>query len=707
MDASSNRASNEPEPTLNHAVPPQPAVSSPATDGQVKVVVVTSVMLSFISFWRAAAIVLGDLASTAYYIGGITERAIGEAAPYFIFGVMLFAFAVRLVYIESCSIFTRGGVYRVVRNVLGEGFAKVAVSALMFDYVLTGPISSVSAGQYLSGLINSFLPKLGIHAAIDVHFSSQAFAIAIITYFWWVNTKGITESSTAALRIIQITGVMIIVMLVWCGYTLYVRGVEWPRFLISFNEESLGFLTHTKLGEQLLSGKTLGLIGIVIALGHSMLAMSGEESLAQVYREIAAPKLSNLKRAAVAILIFSVTFTGVFSFLAVMIIPDEVRVTQYADNLLSGLAMHVEAPESVRLGLQAFVVLVGFLILSSAVNTSFVGANGVLNRVAEDGILADWFRKPHPVYGTSYRMINMIALFQLTTVVLSRGDVYVLGEAYAFGVIWSFVFNAFSMLALRFKDRRPREFKVPLNIKIGDVEFPVGILLVLLVLLTVAVANLFTKSVATVSGVLFTIFFLILFSVSERLNRQAKLRRLKQQRELSAEDLETLEKFNQENGWSITPESIGSEKPRRVLVAVKRYTNLEHLDKCLEVTDTDTTDIIVMTVRVMQKGSIASFNTEMTSEERKLFTEVVNLAEEYGKPVIPIIVPGYNAFFSIVRTAKELGASEVYLGESQRFSMETELEELAMIWGYERPDEQHKIMFRVFDSELQKVEAEL
>ncbi len=693
--------------SANHAHTSSSPLPSTSPHG-VKVVVVTSVMLSFISFWRAAAIVLGDLASTAYYIGGITERAIGEAAPYFIFGVMLFAFAVRLVYIESCSIFTRGGVYRVVRNVLGEGIAKVAVSALMFDYVLTGPISSVSAGQYMAGLINSFLPKLGIDAVLDVRTASQAFAIAIITYFWWVNKKGITESSTAALRIIQVTGVMILVMLVWCIFTLYVRGFELPKFLISFNEESLGFLAHTKLGENLLSGSTLGAIGIIFALGHSMLAMSGEESLAQVYREIAAPKLQNLKRAAVAILIFSVTFTGIFSFLAVMIIPDDVRITHYADNLLSGLAMHVEAPESVRLGLQAFVVVVGFLILSSAVNTSFVGANGVLNRVAEDGILADWFRRPHPVYGTSYRMINMIALFQLTTVILSNGNVYVLGEAYAFGVIWSFVFNAFAMLALRFKDRRPREFKVPLNIKIGSVEFPVGILLVLLVLLTVAVANLFTKSVATVSGVLFTLFFLLLFFISEQLNRRAKARRAQNPPEnLSLEDIEKLEKFNQENGLKITPESIGSEKPRRVLVAVKRYTNLEHLDKCLEVTDTDHTDIIVMTVRVMQKDHIAIFDTQMTSEERKLFTEVVNLAEEYGKPVIPIIVPGYNAFYSIVHTAKELGASEVYLGESQRFSMETEMEELAMIWGYERPDEQHKIMFRVFDSELQKVEAEI
>ena len=85
-----------------------------------KVVVITSVMLSFISFWRAAAIVLNDLGSSAFYAGGIAEHAVGRAAPWFIFGVMLFSYAVRAVYIESCGMFTRGGVYRVVKEAMGR-----------------------------------------------------------------------------------------------------------------------------------------------------------------------------------------------------------------------------------------------------------------------------------------------------------------------------------------------------------------------------------------------------------------------------------------------------------------------------------------------------------------------------------------------------------------------------------------------------------
>ena len=110
-------------------------------------------MFTFISFWRTAAVVLCDMSSTVYYIGAIVESAIGKAAPWFILAVLLFSYAMRAVYIESCALFVRGGVYRVVKEAMGGFLAKLAVSALLFDYVLTGPISGVSAGQYIVGLV--------------------------------------------------------------------------------------------------------------------------------------------------------------------------------------------------------------------------------------------------------------------------------------------------------------------------------------------------------------------------------------------------------------------------------------------------------------------------------------------------------------------------------------------------------------------------
>src|SRR6266404_4410101 len=134
-----------------------------------KVVVATTVALSFISFWRGASIVLSDLASSCFYAGGAAERAIGPAAPWFVLGVMLFSFAVRSVYLESCSMFVRGGVYVVVRDSMGHFMAKLSVSALVFDYILTGPISVVSAGQYLGALLNEVSDLLGEPVTFSVN----------------------------------------------------------------------------------------------------------------------------------------------------------------------------------------------------------------------------------------------------------------------------------------------------------------------------------------------------------------------------------------------------------------------------------------------------------------------------------------------------------------------------------------------------------
>ena len=178
--------------------------------------------------------------------------------------------------------------------------------------------------------------------------------------------------------------------------------------------------------------------------------------------------------------------------------------------------MHMYGPEVLRLAFRAFVVVVGFLILSGAVNTAIVGSNGVLNRVSEDGVLADWFRHPQKKFGTSYRIINLIVGLQLFTIIVSRGNVYTLGEAYAFGVIWSFVFKTVSMLVLRFSYKGERTWKVPPNLHLFGIEIPIGLASVGMVLLATAIVNLFTKSVATVSGLIFSAVFFAIFTFPKR-----------------------------------------------------------------------------------------------------------------------------------------------------------------------------------------------
>lgn len=150
-----------------------------------RVLVATTAMLAFISFWRAAAIVLNDMGSSAFYAGAIAEHFVGKAAPWFILAIMLLSYAVRSVYIESCSMFVRGGVYRVVKEAMGGTLAKFSVSALMFDYILTGPISGVSAGLYLVGLLNELLHYFHLPFDLPVNLTAAVFAAVVTLYFWW------------------------------------------------------------------------------------------------------------------------------------------------------------------------------------------------------------------------------------------------------------------------------------------------------------------------------------------------------------------------------------------------------------------------------------------------------------------------------------------------------------------------------------------
>ena len=669
---------------------------------RVRLIVASSVMLTFISFWRAAAIVLCDLGSSAFYAGGIAEEAVGAAAPWFILGIMLFSFAVRAVYVESCSMFTRGGVYRVVKEALGGTFAKLSVSALMFDYILTGPISGVSAGQYITGLMNELMtvantshwlpPALmdpsGAAYQFDMNHTSAVFAAVVTIYYWWQNIKGIEESSGKALRVMQITTIMVVILLVWGVFSVIMgpQGVHLPppptAGNLHFSDDALGFLKGTKLVP------LFGLFGILMAFGHSVLAMSGEESLAQVNREIEHPKLKNLKRAAIVIAIYSLIFTGGATLLASMLIPTLERTTLYKDNLIAGLAMYMVGPMFWRIAFRIFVVFVGFLILSGAINTSMIGSTGVLMPVAEDGVLTDWFRKPHRKFGTSSRIVNLVFILQMTTIIVTRGNIITLGEAYAFGVIWSFTFNSLAMLVLRWKYHGERGWKVPPNIMIGKTEVPVGLISVFFVLFSVAVVNLFTKSVATVSGIVFAAAFFVIFTISERQNLRkhaATARQMKDQFQLEHQD-------------TVSSESAAI-RPGGIMVTMRDPSNPLALKWTLARTSTEDQDVVVISVRMMGVGGpeyLSAEDQSFSEHEQMLFTKAVSVAESFGKKVSLLVVPAGDVFAALVQGANSLEVESVVSSVSSKMTAEDQAFHMGQAWEA-LPEPKRQFNFYVVD----------
>jgi amino acid transporter/nucleotide-binding universal stress UspA family protein len=626
-------------------------------------------MLSFISFWRAAAIVLCDLGSSAYYAGGIAEGYLGKSAPWFILGVMLFSYAVRAIYIESCSMFVRGGVYRVVHEALGGTLAKFSVSALMFDYVLTGPISGVSAGLYLAGLINETADLLNSPGMkVNPRYFAAFFTIGVTLYFWRKNIIGMQESSQKALRIMQLTTVMVVILIIWCVITVLQRGfnpVPLPTLEnIHFTDEAVGWLKGSAWTQ-------VSVIAILVGLGHSVLAMSGEESLAQVNREIASPKLKNLERAGFIIFVYSLLFTSLVSFFAVMIIPDNERVHVYIDNLIGGLAMNVVGPLPLRLLFHAFVVVVGTIILSGAVNTAIVGSNGVLNRVAEDGVLPDWFRHPHKKFGTTARIISMIVALQIATVILTRGNIQLLGDAYAFGIVWSFAMKGLSVLVLRYKQHEPPEWKVPLNIRIAGTEFPLGLSLITVVLFAMAIINLFTKKIATIWGLSFTICIFVIFTVTEHYNKKRTGRS------------HELEKFRLVTQEIVSPDST-QVRPGNVLVAIRNPFELRHLKRVLERIDIRKLDVVALTVKRVSGHGTGGYDLQpdqiFTDKTAELFTKVVTVAEKAGKHVELLVVPGRDYNRAIVEVAQQLKSNLVVMGLSAKLNPSEQAKAFGDAW---------------------------
>jgi amino acid transporter len=497
---------------------------------------------------------------------------------------------------------------------------------------------------------------------------AAGFAAVVTLYFWRKNIIGIHESSEKALRIMQITTVMVVILIVWCVVTILKNGYN-PVPLplpanLKFDPEALGWLRGTV-------APSITVIAILIGLGHSLLAMSGEESLAQVNREIAHPKLKNLERAGFVIFIYSMLFTSLVSFFAVMIIPDSAR-PQFLDNLIGGLSMYLVGPVSLRLLFHGFVVLVGTLILAGAVNTAIIGSNGVLNRVAEDGVLPDWFRHPHHKFGTTSRLINLIVILQLLTILISRGDMIMLGEAYAFGVVWSFAMKSLSVLMLRYKQPAAREWKVPLNFHVGKTEIPLGLMMITVALFALAIVNVLTKRVATISGVTFTILFFIVFEISDVYNRKRQ-----------ATHAQEMEKFRLDTRADLAADPL-RVRPGNVLVAVRNPHRLQHLQRILQKTDTRKMDIVVLSVRQVTQAASGEHALEtnqiFSEDETVVFSRVVTLGEKAGKHVELMVVPGSDPYEAVVQMAARLQSSRIVMGLSPKLTPSEQGAQVGHYW---------------------------
>jgi hypothetical protein len=240
------------------------------------------------------------------------------------------------------------------------------------------------------------------------------------------------------------------------------------------------------------------------------------------------------------------------------------------------------------------------------------------------------------------------------------------------------------VLVLRFK-RSDQEYKTPGNLRIGKTEIPVGLIVTTLILGMVAVAILFTKQIATIYGVSFTIALFVIFTVSEVINKK-KVDATKA----------GLEEFNLDMRPEINAGAVHA-RPGCILVAVRDYNRMAHLLNVLQKTNLRRHDIVVMTVRPVSTGAgeyELAHNQLFADYERELLTRVVAMAEKEGKTADLLVVPGVDPFDAMVQSAAKLQASRLVTGVSSRMDSDELARRIGLAWE-KLPEPRHPFSLEI------------
>jgi len=185
--------------------------------------------------------------------------------------------------------------------------------------------------------------------------------------------------------------------------------------------------------------------------------------------------------------------------------------------------------------------------------------------------------------------------------------------------------------------------------------------------------NLFTKKTATISGIIFTVTFFILFEISEKIHKRHR----------TSANATELEKFNLEQAPG-SEVGLPQARPGGVLVAVRNPNRLDAVQRALDKTNTREMDIVVMTVKNVTSAGSGEHDLDaeqvFSTDIQALFSKVVTLAEKAGKHVELLVVPGPDPNEVILETAAKLKSGVIMIGVSGKMPVETLAKSFGDVW---------------------------
>src|SRR5216683_1643492 len=384
------------------------------------------------------AVVFADIGTSVYYVPGILwgTEGITTLAGFFVFLTMSVFVLLTLKYSEVTHRFPQGGgVVTVAAQAMNHWVGALGGMFILVDYFLTAAISSLSGMQYLSVVI----PALGRPTIVVPLYGSVQVLLLLITIVVLVllgilNWIGISESAKVSLVGAVIAFASDIAIL----FTVFTH-ISFSEFLSLF---PLMFANHT-----------LTTATILVGFANSFLAFSGLESISQLSPVMRTPR----KKVAGLALLLVVLTIGITSPLLTMLSTTLLPKNIVGDSILSGqvislLAGHFGGMWGQFLQIEVAISASALLIFAS--NTAIIGTYHVFMALSRMEFFPAFILKRNRLRGTPHNSIALATFVPIIVLILVLGNIIILGDMYAFGLLGAFSLTCLGLDILRHRERK-------------------------------------------------------------------------------------------------------------------------------------------------------------------------------------------------------------------------------------------------------------
>jgi len=624
---------------------------------QVRVVLSTTALLSFISVSKATSLALGELGIAAFFVIGVVRLAMGSSALWFVLAACAVSAFVRTIDIEGWASFMPGGLIGRTERAYGSRAAAVAAAAVLTERFLLVALACVLCGQYAVSFGAVWMARWSVTARLTVQELVTVGAIILIGLLWIRFRLGLHVPPAAVARTL------------WLGVAMMGTLIVIGAATISWNSSAIGFSLLSFGSRSIIRQVQWVLGGFALAFP----VLGGGDALARVAHEFAPPRLPTLRRTSFFVVVLVFILTLFSSLLFVALVP-EAQASLWAAIPLSAVAQHLDLPVWATGLMTVLVVGAAFLVLIPSAHAALEDTGQLLRRLSSQRFLPKRLSEPASRADNTANSINLAAAAAVLVTFASGAQVTWLSRAYGISVATAILLKVAALIRLRTMRGEPQPFAAPFNLRLAGRELPAGLIALGVGVSLSALAILLSGDIPSIAAASLIVGLALVMAASRG------------GAELSIAEEE--EPFELLTSGDV---SIGQveARPGNVLICIRNPHSLSHVTAALR--EAGDRDVVIVTVRLLgidvddeTAGGAAS-----TREERSLFSAVATVTERYSRPVRFLIVPAHNVFDGIMAVAIRLHSSEVHTSESATLSASEQARLLGEAWERsEKPQSQ-------------------